>query len=55
MAIHLNGKQFILDEVSVAELFFFMYQDRMEWYLQSYGQNLQGFVKELKRVSEELG
>lgn len=54
MAIHLNGKQFILDKVSVAELFFLMDQARIEWFLNSYGQNLQDFVKELKRVSEEL-
>lgn len=54
MAIHLNGKQFILDETSVAELFFLMDQERIEWFLGTYGQNLQDFVKELKRASAEI-
>ncbi|MDZ5610511.1 hypothetical protein U2I54_26745 [Bacillus pseudomycoides] len=44
----------VFSEVSVAELFFLIDQDRTEWHLQSYRQNLKGFVKELKRVSEEL-
>ncbi|ENQ3081159.1 hypothetical protein ACEOWG_004522 [Bacillus cereus] len=54
MTIHLNGKQFVLDETSVAELFFLMDQERIEWFLGTYGQNLQDFVKELQRASVEI-
>lgn len=50
----LNGKQFILDETCVVELLFLMDQERMEWFLGTYGQNLQDFVKELQRASAEI-
>ncbi|WP_193217122.1 MULTISPECIES: hypothetical protein [Bacillus cereus group] len=54
IAIHLNGKQFILEETSVAELFSLMDQEKIERYLGTLGQNLQDFVKELKRASAEI-
>ncbi|MCU4981475.1 hypothetical protein OB987_28220 [Bacillus cereus] len=54
IAIHLNGKQFILEETSVAELFSLMDQEKIERYLETLGQNLQDFVKELKRDSAEI-
>lgn len=31
-----------------------MDQERIEWFLGIYGQNLQDFVKELKRASVEI-
>lgn len=52
MRVQLNGKEFVLDEITIGELFFLMDQDRIGWYLQSYGQNLQDFVNELKSVSD---
>lgn len=40
--------------MSVAELFFLMDQEKIEWFLGTYGQNLQDFVKELKKASEDI-
>ncbi|WP_176545977.1 hypothetical protein [Bacillus thuringiensis] len=54
IAIHLNGKQFMLEETSVAELFSLMDQEKIERYLGTLEQNLQDFVKELKRASAEI-
>lgn len=54
MAIRLNGKQFILDETDVAELFFLMDQERIKLFLGLLGQNLQDFMKEFQRASAEI-
>uniref|UniRef100_UPI003F4921C5 hypothetical protein n=1 Tax=Bacillus multifaciens TaxID=3068506 RepID=UPI003F4921C5 len=49
MAIHLNGKQFILDKTSVAELFFLMDQERIECFFRNIWTKSTGFCERIKK------